>query len=236
MIRVPGPGPAAPSQGLPRWAWALIAALVVTTALATTVATFAARGRDILRPAATPTAPQPTLSEGAGSPNPSGTPTTRADGCLGGASDLNQAVLAAQKEAPLTPEGAAAFTATLVRWAYSWPPPEGQKSIAREIFAQDATAAARSSLSSTKSVLGDSEVGVSFNGGRFYLEAFTSKDAVVTWLGSALVVEGKKPGEAWVSATVHLTHVGNEWRYSDLSTTRSIPEMQSIGNLYVGGC
>lgn len=45
----------------------------------------------------------------------SGAPTTLADGCLGG-TDPVKAVRIAHQVAPLTPEGAAAFVATMMRW------------------------------------------------------------------------------------------------------------------------
>ncbi len=53
------------------------------------------------------------------SDTPSAAPQA-ADGCLGGP-DPTTAILAAQEEAPLTAEGAAAFVATYVRWRFQAP-------------------------------------------------------------------------------------------------------------------
>lgn len=55
----------------------------------------------------------PTTASSAPTPT---TDTASADGCLGG-SDPQTAVLAAQREAPLTGPGAAAFAASLERWS-----------------------------------------------------------------------------------------------------------------------
>ena len=74
-----------------------------------------------LRPAPAPvTAPPspsltPTALSTSTSATVSGAPTAVADGCLGG-TDPSTAILVAREKAPLTPDGAAAFAATLMRW------------------------------------------------------------------------------------------------------------------------
>lgn len=73
-----------------------------------------------LRPAPTPVAvppvPGPAPTAAASSPpTVSGAATVLADGCLGG-TDPIKAIRIAHEKAPLTPEGAAEFVATLARW------------------------------------------------------------------------------------------------------------------------
>lgn len=96
--------------------WTLAAAITAVAIFAT--AWFLASNRDDDQKA-TPPATQsarPTTSSGAPSPTSTGStsPSGAANGCLGG-EDPQTAVLAAQ-DAPNTPEGAAAFAASLARF------------------------------------------------------------------------------------------------------------------------
>ncbi|MDF9716464.1 hypothetical protein [Nocardioides sp. ChNu-99] len=111
-----------------RW---LIVALVVALIAATATAVWA-----ITRPqsggGAEPAAEQSTeeapVSDDAGP----------ADGCLGGL-DPTTAVTAAQEQAPLTAEGAAAFTATFLRWLIQYPrPTDDVESTGGRIATEDA--------------------------------------------------------------------------------------------------
>lgn len=96
--------------------WTLAAAVTAVAIFAT--AWFLASNRDDDQKATPPTTQttRPTTPGGAPSPTSSGStaPTAAANGCLGG-EDPQTAVLAAQ-DAPNTPEGAAAFAASLARF------------------------------------------------------------------------------------------------------------------------
>jgi len=232
------PGPA-PRRGLPRWAWVLIALLAAIALVAVAVAVFGRRGQTIVLP------PAPAPSQSAvsamptpepSSPTPSAAPATLADGCLGGVLELDGAVLAAQRQAPLTPAGAASFTATLVRWAFAAPAPAYQATTAKQIMTADATGAAQRSLSSSKD-LGGSTGMIDFSAGKYYVESFTGDGAIVSYLaGSSPYVNGAPQGSVILGGSVRLKAVNGTWHYQDLTGKRSIEDLQRIGVPYSGGC
>lgn len=228
---------AAPTRGrLPRWAWALIVLLVVVTALAVAVATFAVRGRAVLDPPAA-SLPSPTRSEGAGTKTSPNQPAT-ARGCLGGSSDLDAAVIAAQEQAALTPEGAAEFTAALTRWAGALPPSRTQKSIATKLLAADATKLAGQALSSADRTWPAGRTArLDFAEGRYYVEDFNGGEAAVTYYAGLLgTSNGQRLPAAEVAGTLHLQAVAGHWRLFDITFTRTIADAKTLGSPYVGGC
>ena len=99
---------AGPARRWPRFAVVLAAVFVVVALVAVYFAL-----RPPPRPAATPSPVRVTATRP--SPSVAGAPTVLADGCLGG-TDPIKAIRIAHETAPLTPEGAAAFVATLARW------------------------------------------------------------------------------------------------------------------------
>ena len=232
------PGPA-PRRGLPRWAWVLIALLTAIALVAVAVAMFARRGQTIVLPPA----PAPSQSAVSARPTPepshlasSAAPVTLADGCLGGVLQLDQAVLAAQHQAPLTPAGAASFTATVARWAFAGPPPADQVTTARQVLAPEATDAARRSLSSSSDLQGSGGA-LDFTGGKYYVESFDGGSASVSYLASSNpTLNGVPQGQVALAGTAHLVAVNGAWRYRDLTTGRSIADLQRIGVPYSGGC
>lgn len=225
-------------RGLPTWAWVLIVLLVSVTAAAVAVAVFAARGGAVLAnpspdPAPAATAAPATTASGTASTSPSDLP---ADGCVGGVSDLDRAVLTAQRQAPLTGAGAAAFTATLMRWAYSAPAAPFQKVTARQVLTADASRAARKSLSSTTDPEG-STLTVDFANGRYYVEAFDGTSAIVSWAATGHVTTSATPqGDALIGGSVHLKSINGVWRYEDQTLERQLDDLQRIGTPYSGGC
>lgn len=231
------PPGAGPRRGLPRWAWVLIGLLTVIAIVAAAIAVFASRGRQVIvlppEPAATAVSASPSATS---SPTASAPAVTIADGCLGGPTELDRAVLTAQRDAPLTTVGAASFTATLMRWVYAAPPPPYQKVTARQVFTDDVTAAARRSLTSSKD-LGGSAGTLDFTNGRYYVESFTGTSAIVSWLGGASpTLNGVPQGSVDLGGTVHLRSVNGAWRYADLTSERSVEDLQRIGTPYSGGC
>ncbi|WP_380169773.1 hypothetical protein [Jannaschia sp. R86511] len=182
-----------------------------------------------------PPAPPPTL----GTPDTSQDDATvtgvaRADGCLGGDDDLNQALLTAQEQAPISETGAAAFAATWVRWGNKLPRPEGEAALLEEVLAPGATDAARGD---TEEPEGDFTLDANFAGGRYYVESFDSDQAVVTVLsGGSGTANGatSAPVELW--GTYTLTSVNGRWHVQDATAARSVEDIRSLGVLYVGGC
>lgn len=225
-----------PHRGAPRWAWALIAFLAAVALVAVTVTVFALRGdedRATPPPAGVTQAPSTTASA---SPSATGTAETVADGCLGGASELDQAVVTAQEQAPLTPAGAAAFTATLMRWAFASPPPPFQARTAKRILAKDATNAARDSLSGTENGEGTT-VTLDFSDGRYYVEASTPTTAIVSFRATGhTTIEGAPQPAVLLGGSVHLRAVNGLWRYRDLTDERSLEDLERVGVPYPGGC
>lgn len=230
-----GTSDSGPRRGLPRWAWVLIGLLTVIAIVAVAIAVFAARGRQVVV-----LPPEPTPSASA-SPTPSPSPpaatpvVTLADGCLGGATELDRAVLTAQRDAPLTAAGAAAFAATFLRWATATPAPPFQDVTAEQVLTDGATSAARA-LSGTRDPAG-STFTTSFAEGEYYIEAFDETRAIVSLLGTASgTSQGVPQGEALVAGTITLDAVNGTWRLQDLSEGRSLADLQRIGTPYSGGC
>jgi len=226
-----------PRRGLPRWAWVLIALLAIIALVAVAMAVFGRQGRTVVlppAPAASPAATSPAApSASSTSPPTSG---TLADGCLGGVLELDQAVLTAQSQAPLTPAGAASFTATLMRWAFAGPPPAQQAVTAQQVLTGDATPAARRSLSGSKDLQGSAGA-LNFDSGKYYVESFDGRTAVVSYLASAApTVNGVPQGSVLLSGAVHLQALNGTWRYHDLTGNRSIEDLQGVGVPYLGGC
>jgi hypothetical protein len=223
-----------PRRRLPRWVWALIALLTVITVVA--VAVFATRGEREVVPSGDPEQPV-TVAPSTSSP---GTvmPASAADGCLGGATDLDRAVLTAQQQAPLTPEGAAAFTATLVRWASAVPASPYQQVTAQQVFSVHATSAAKKFLSSTATVPEASTGRVDFgDGGKYYVEAFDGDTAIVSYVATLSATQHGAPlGEAYVSGAVTLEAQNGTWHFRDQSLARNLEDVQRIGTPYAAGC
>ena len=227
------PPDSGPQRGLPRWAWVLVALLAAVALVAVAVAVFAVRGRTVAHPASPPS---PAASASPSSSASQAATATLADGCLGGVAELDRAVLAAQRQAPLTPAGAASFTATVIRWAFAGPPPPYQQVTARQVLTDNASPAARRSLSSTKDLAG-STGGVDFTDGKYYVESFDGDSAIVSYVGGANpTLNGVPQGAVLLGGAAHLEAVNGTWHYKDLTSERSIEDLQRIGIPYSGGC
>lgn len=85
----------------------------------------------------TATEGDPSPSDGSSSSPVSGAAGQNAAGCLGGVNP-SEAVLAAQKDAPLTPQGAAAFAATVMRWRSQFPSDPDYAAKARKVMTETA--------------------------------------------------------------------------------------------------
>jgi hypothetical protein len=234
-VPVPVPVASAPRAGLPRWAWVLIVLLAVIALVATSVAVFAPRGRAVaalLRPAHVATSAPAPVSTSAPAVG-----TTLADGCLGGVGDPDQAVLAAQQQAPLTANGAAAFTAALARWAMTAPVPSLQAATARQVLSKDAAPAARKFPYGAQDLHSGLASSVSFTSGEYYVEASAGSTAAVSFLGTASAsVDGVSQGTASVAATLNLVAVGGTWHLRDVTFARTIDSLKQLGLPYMGGC
>lgn len=237
------PPPASPPDRpgrLPRWVLALIALLSLIALVAVVVAVIAIRGPEPAtggQVAPTPVIPASAAGTPTASPSATGAPeATIADGCLGGPSELDRAVITAQKQTPLNEVGAATFTASLMRWVFTGPPPPFQKRTATQILTPDASSAARRSLSSSKDLEGSSGT-LDFRDGKYYVESFDGNRAIVSYLGTGHLADNGTPQpDVLLAGSVHLQAVNGVWRYRSLSSERSIEDLQRIGVPYSGGC
>lgn len=233
------PADGSPSSRVPRWAWAVMVLLLLVAVVAVTVAVFAPRGQQPLpapgaaAPPTAPVAPSPTPS-----PAPSTTPTQapeQASGCLGGPAELDAAVLAAQQQAPLTAEGAAAFAATFLRWGTGTPAAPFQAETAEQVLSPDATDAARN-ISGTRDAEGTT-FSMSFEDGRYYVESYDNTSAIVSVLGLGSGTDNGIPaGEGQLWGSVRLEAINGTWRVRDITDDRSAEDLQRIGTPFVGGC
>ena len=226
---------------VPRWVWEVIAVLVIIAVAAIVVAVVASRGNDSATGSPPLPSPPPattaTTATGTTAPatSTSAAPTV-ADGCVGGPTELDQAVLTAQKQSPLTQVGAASFAASLARWAFAAPPPPFQQRTARQILAPKATAAAKNWLSSARDLKGSTGT-IDFATGKYYIEAFEGRTAVVSIVAAAHVADkGTPQPEVRVATSLYLRAVNGGWRLENKSDQRSIPDLDRIGVAYTDGC
>jgi hypothetical protein len=167
----------------------------------------------------------------------SGGPTLLADGCLGG-SDPSQAILRAQADAPLTPEGVAAFAATYERWGTQIPHKGAVAPVGAKVWT--------SGLDSRQRHVG--EFPASFNGAtgwasmagtsRYRIDAFDAKSATVAIFYETYVVPA---GGGQASRGGHLGRlkfevVDGRWRFAGTGPIPTADEMQSTGIPFKGGC
>jgi len=255
-MSTPIPAPTPPSdarregafrrRSVPRWGWVLLTVAAAVVIVALVVAVLGSRGSGTT--ATAPAGVQPPVSGGPvpAAPIPTGTPGTGGglvDGCLGGhGPDLDAVVLAAQHQAPLTPEGAASFAATFARWVLQIPSPPHFADTATQIFAPDASPSVRKPLSRAEET---ARVGFSLaadtTSGSFHVESFTgtgsSSVAVVTfqvrWTGTQ---NGEAGDPAVATSTLRLTAPGGTWHLQDSTQGRSEADMAQVGTAYAGGC
>lgn len=215
----------------------LVAVIVALVAVIATVLIMAPRGRQAVdalpsTPASTPVVtPSATATA---SPSPSIAQIT-ADGCLGGAIELNRAVISAQEQAPLTSEGAAAFTATLLRWATAAPAPAYKTNTATQVLAEDAAPIVRDWVAvqtpSNQTSVAD------FTTGRFYIESYTPTRAIVSFLATGTgTSDGAAVIPATISGAVTLTAQNGTWHVQDLRLARGVSDLLAVSSPYTGGC
>jgi hypothetical protein len=154
---------------------------------------------------------------------------TVADGCLGGPSELDQAVVRAQSQAPVSAVGAASFTAAVMRWAFAGSQPPLDATTAAQILTSPTSSAAQRSLTVAPWSL-------DFDGGKYVVEMFDGSSAIVSWLAFGRPAGETPDAELRLSGAVHLQAVDGHWRYQDISSERSAENVARIGTRYASGC
>jgi hypothetical protein len=186
------------------------------------------------------TGPLPTAATGRAPTDP----TPEVNGCLGGQPgidatgkyvDLDQIVLAAQKTAPLTPTGAAEFTATLARWYGAMPRAASWSSTVPALLAPKT--ASLSHLLLTPGGTWDSGR-LDFSTGGFYVESFDPTHAVVSWVANGYgTTNGKDVPPVVFGDGFHLVAINGVWKLTDIAPVHSsVEELRRIATPYEGGC
>jgi hypothetical protein len=208
----------------------IVALAVVGGILAGAVAVFAPKGRSTQAgpTPAPPSHPTPTASGG---------PTLLADGCLGG-SDPSQAILRAQAQAPLTPEGAAAFAATYERWGTQIPHRGAVAPVGAKIWTSDLPAEYRHVGEFPASLNGATGWASMAGKSRYRIDAIDAKSATVAIFAETFVVPA---GGGQASPSGHLARlkfevVAGHWRFAGTGPIPTLDEMQSTGIPFKGGC
>ncbi len=182
------------------------------------------------------TAPASSVGSAPGGADASGdgAPAAGADACLGGGTqpnELDEAVLFARDNAPLTPAGAAEFAATVWRWAGVAPASPRRAELAPLLL--DADRIMQPGWATTpdpRRQVG----GMDFVGGRYYVEPGASSSEV------RLTVQGTSMADGRSETALIYTHLrsqGGKWRVVD---TEGQPEplavMQASGHSFEGTC
>jgi hypothetical protein len=188
-----------------------------------------------------PAAATPTAAAG----RAPGDPDPTVNGCLGGKPgigpdgtyvDLDQIVLAAQKQAPLTPTGAAEFTATLTRWYGTVPEPAGFAQTLPQVLAPGTNSLSQKLLKPVDSKWSSGRY--DFSTGGFYVESFDPTHAVVSWVANGYgTANGKDIPPVIFANAAHLVAVGGVWKLTDIAPVHAaVEELQRIATPYDGGC
>lgn len=220
---------------VPRWAWVLMAGLLIIALIAGIAVVLVLRGAQTERVQPSPASEAPPPASAPAPGETSAAPSGRADGCLGGPTDLDRAVTSAQEQAPLTEDGAASFAATVIRWAMIVPAPRAQAQTADQVLVRNATAAARN-LSGAQDP-GDATLTPSTVDARYYVESYEPTRAVVSVTTQITGTRaGVQQGQADVSGSLTLVAVSGQWRLQDITDGRSVEDLQRVGTVYAGGC
>lgn len=218
-----------------RWPRLAVVLVAVLIAVALVAVYFA------LKPPPAPTATSPLLTPPVSSATPpasvTGAPTALADGCLGG-TDPIKAIRIARKTAPLTPEGAAAFVATLARWAGQVPhdPTEYQQT-GELIWAPDFPATQRT----LPPFSAGTTAWTSTIGSRYRVPVVSDRGATVEAFFTQTANQDGATSTNGQVARVQLTVVDGRWAVKDASppgdrSEQLLNELQAKGLPYRGGC
>ena len=185
-----------------------------------------------------------------GSSTPSATSTTEPTdaaptGCLGGPTRDADMLLAAQKAAPHTTNGATEVAAALVRWTFRYPTfTQGEAEVVSDnIISKSATPEFKDLAGSIQKHPNNSG-GVVADGVPFYLSTApgvwylesAASDSVKVSIGAGYVVNGALSPELRSSTTVEMVWEDGGWHAKSGSITRTTEELFRIGTAFTGGC
>jgi hypothetical protein len=184
-----------------------------------------------------------------GSPTPTATTSQSADtaptGCLGGRNRDAAMLLAAQKAAPHTMNGAVELATAMVRWSFRYPGTsvEDAHTISDAVISSTASASFKD-LAGTAAQNPNTSGGAVPDGTPFYLTTAngvwhvesSSSDAVSVSIGAVYVVNGAVSPQLRSSTTFSLVWERGAWRIKSGSIDRTTEDLFRVGEAFTGGC
>jgi hypothetical protein len=157
----------------PRRTWPWVAAIVAIAVIAGVAFWAGSASSDSPKAGPTPTPTPGTTSSSA--------PQAPAQGCLGsGQESPGDAVLAAQQQAPLTGDGAAAFMAAVLRWGTVLPAvPDELESVGPQVMSSDFPAAALKDLKAAVAANDEPGLTATVVGRHYEVKSFDGTSATV---------------------------------------------------------
>jgi hypothetical protein len=223
-----------PIRTRPRWPW-IVGALAVLVVLVVVFALTAPRGGDDRALPATNT-PAPTATR-------TDAPGAVVSGCIGGRERDAAMLVAAQKAAPHTADGAASFAAAFVRWLYQYPTPPASdvQTVAQRIYSAEADSQKvidylGGSPNLSGGLVPDKQAFyVSTVPGVYYVESATPNKVSVS-VGGGLVTDGALSATLRESVTVTAQWENGAWHVVESKGTRTTQDLFAIGTAFSGGC
>lgn len=220
------------------WPWIVGAAILIGALIIAGAVYFGSQTAP-----ATPTA-EPTTPAASSTPAPSTTPIdAEPTGCLGGETRDAAMVLAAQKAAPHTTNGAVDFAASFVRWIQRFPYPSADDTANVGVSAM-AGDSVMSDLPGYLSGQPDLSGGVVGPGVSYYMSTIpgvwnvesATDDRVEVSVGTAFVIDGALSPTLNSAITVVTVWEDGNWKIFDADGNRSPESLYSVGRPFTEGC
>jgi hypothetical protein len=219
-----------------RWPWILGAIVAVIMVVAVAVGVTAALRQS--------TAPSPTSTRTI-APTRTDSPNAVPTGCLGGSNRNNAMLLAAQKTAPHTTNGAVDFAAATVRWTLRHPSAtvDEANQVAGDIIASDAspqfkdlgTAVSQNQNPFGGAVADGTNFYVTTTPGVYYVDS-ASRDKVTASIGTGYVINGAVNPQLRTSSTYVLEWQRGAWRIQSAKIAHTTEDLFKIGTPFTEGC
>lgn len=221
-----------PATQRSRLPWILLAVVIVIGLVIAAVAYFGNRGAT--------TTPKPSSSSSA---SPSAVSDPAPTGCLGGKGRNAAMVLAAQKTAPHTTNGAVEVAAAFTRWLDQYPYPSSpdsqqiqDKSLASSAPTKDLVAFFASNPNLSGGLVPDGEsYYLSTIPGVYHVESAETNEVIVS-VGTGLVTDGSLNATLRGSVTVTVEWQSGNWKFVRSTGTRTTQDLYAIGTPFTGGC
>jgi hypothetical protein len=217
-----------------KWPW-ILAAIVIIAALITAAFILGGARRGTVTPVAAPTR--------SGSAGPSATADREPTGCLGGAERAAATVVAAQRLAPHSSNGAVEVAAVFTRWIQRFPYPSAAEAgvISKNVLASKSFT---SNLTEYLSAGPDLSGGIVPQGTNYYMSTIpgvwhlesAAADRVVASIGTGFVIDGELSTTLRSSITVTLDWQDGKWKIADAVGQRTTENLYSVGNAFTKGC